>query len=256
MAWETDDSSGLLHHFIGTVQSSKWTTDATKQDPNSAFLQWEVSVDDALQSNFQGEVPDTLTVNITIGKDWVEDEAGEVVEHKDGLEMFKGSSAYGKIIGLVSGKSDNYGSNAEVMDGDGPVKVDMKGLAKYMQANKYEDPRQSGIWQGLTFEFRGIGFRYRNTQGDPYAQALPVRFIGEGAVAAPASSGKAEATVERDTLGIWTSAGADDETAATLADLANKAANHTAFAKDAVILPAVQANDDLKAAVLDASVFE
>lgn len=253
MPWDTDESSGLLTHFVGTVKESVWTTDAQKEDPNAPFLQWNVTVDDVLQESFQGTVPESLLVNITIGKGWVEDETGETVEHKDNLEMFKASSAYGKIIGLVAGKSDSYGSNAKAMDGDGDIKVDLTGVAKYMAANGYDDPRVSSIWNGLTFEFRGIGFVYRSTQGEPYAQSLPVRLV-DGAAPTPKKA-KAAPKATLDTVGVWTSNGADEATANTLNDLANSAKNHADFARQALVLPEVTASDDLKAAVLDESVF-
>lgn len=256
--WDTDDSSGLLHHFIGTVTESVWTTDSQRQDPNKPFLQWNVTIDDALQENFEGVTPETLLVNVSCGNGWTEDEEGLTVQHKDNLEMFKGSSAYGRIIGLVAGKESDYGSQAKVMDGDGDIgKVDLRGVGKYMGSHGFEDPRVAAIWVGLTFEFRGIGFVYRNQTGDPYAQALPVRFVGEnaGAEAPKAGKSKAAAKVERDTVGVWTSNGADEETANTLNDLANSAKNHSEFAKNALVLPAVQGSEDLKAAVLDDSVF-
>lgn len=256
MAWDTDDSSGLLSHFIGTVKESVWTTDSSRQDPNKPFLQWHLSIDDVLQENFEGTLPESIVANISIGNGWTEDEDGLTVEHKDGLENFKSSSVYGKIIGLVAGKSSDYGSNAVVKDGGPAPKVDLKGVAKYMQANGYDDPRRSDIWTGLTFEFRGIGFKFRGQNEDEvFANTLPVRLVGEGE-AAPAKAAKDEPVADRDTVGIWTAAGADEETAGTLAALANKAKNHSQFAKEALLLPAVKdGSEDLRAAVMDASVF-
>lgn len=258
MGWDTDDSSGLLSHFIGTIDESVWTTDSSRQDPNKPFLQWVVTVDDVQQENFEGTVPETITVNLSIGNGWVEDEDGATIEHKDGLENFKASSVYGRIIGLVAGKSSDYGSNAIIKDGDPAPKVDLSGLRKYMEANGYDDPRVAAIWKGLTFEFRGIGFKYRGQNDDEvYANTLPVRLVGEGeaATSTPKTAPKAAAAV-RDTVGIWSAAGADDETATTLNDLANKAKNHSQFAKEALLLPAVKdGSEDLKAAVMDDSVF-
>lgn len=262
MPWNVDDSTGLLAHFIGTVQSSIWTTDATRSDPNKPFLAWQVSVDDVMQDNFQGTIPETISLNISIGNGWTEDEDGLTVEHKDGVEMFKASSAYGKIIGIVAGKSDSFGSNVVVKDGGGDLEIDLAGLAKYMGEQGFDDPRVSNIWNGLTFEFRGFGFRYRDTKSDDevFQNVLPVRFVGVGEAAAeakPAKATKAEkaASEVRDTVGIWTSNGADDDTAKTLNDLANSVESHTAFVKQALVIPAVQESDDLKAAVMDASVF-
>lgn len=257
MPWDTDDSSGLLSHFIGTVNESVWTTDSQRQDPNKPFMSWQVTVDDILQENFAGTAPETLTVNISIGNGWVEDETGATVEHKDGLESFKSQSAYGRIIGIVAGKADDYGAQAVVKDGDGEVDVDLADVAKYMNANGYDDPRVSAIWTGFQFEFRGIGFKFRDQSlEDVFANVLPVKVVnvpGDTPKAAKPKGGKAKA--QRDTVGVWTSNGADDETASTLNDLANKAGNHAEFAREALVLPAVQGNDDLKAAVMDASVF-
>lgn len=177
MAWETDDSTGLLGHFIGTIDSSIWTTDSQKADPDAPFLSWAVTIDDILQENFTGKAPEALVVNTTIGKGWVEDETGETVEHKDGVETFKGSSAYGRIISLVSGKAKDYGSQAVVLDGDGDYKCDFSDVGKYMQAKGFDDPRVASIWTGIQFEFRGIGFKFRGQDGDPYQLSLPVRAV-------------------------------------------------------------------------------
>lgn len=261
MAWETDDSTGLLAHFVGTIDTSIWTTDSKRVDPNKPFLSWHVTVDDILQENFEGTPPESLVVNISIGDKWVEDEDGATVEHKDGIESFKGNSLYGKIISLVSGKNEDYGSNSIVKDGDGDIETDMTGVAKYMAANGYDDPRVAAIWQGLQFEFRGVGFRYRDTKNDDdvYQNVVPVRFLGvsvpgEAAVTKPQSAAAPEPV---NTVGIWQAAGADDETAQTLNDLVNSAANHAAFAKDALLLDGVKDNPDstLRDAVLDKSNF-
>lgn len=260
MAWETDDSTGLLAHFVGTVQKSVWTTDSQRQDPNKPFLSWLLSVDDILQENFEGTVPEGVTTNISIGNGWTEDEEGNTVEHKDGVTAFKSSSVYGKIIGLVAGKQDTYGSNVVVKDGGPEIEVDLSGVAKYMQANGFDDPRVANIWEGLQFEFRGIGFRYRDTKSDDdvFGNVLPVRLVGENAEVK--SGGTVTATksepVVRDTVGVWTSNGADEETANTLNDLANASPTHATFRKQALVLPAVKDNADLKAAVMDASVFD
>lgn len=259
MAWETDDSTGLLGHFIGTVETSIWTTDSQRQDPNKPFLLWHVTVDDILQDNFEGTPPESLPVNVSIGNGWTEDEAGETVEHESGVESFKGSTSLGKIINLVSGKTSDYGSNAVPMDGDGHIVTDMKGVGKYMAAQGYDDPRNSKVWEGLQFEFRGIGFKYRNQDGDPYQNVLPVRFVGEnggsdsdgGAKTKTAAKGK----VVKDTVGIWMASGASDETAVTLNDLINSATSHTQFTKQALVLDEVKSNDVLKGAVMDESVF-
>lgn len=255
MAWDTDDSTGLLAHFIGTVKESIWTTDSEKQDPDAAFLHWTVTVDDAIQSNFQGEIPDELSVNITCGKGWVDDEEGATVEHKEGLEMFKSSSVYGKIVGMVAGKESDYGDNAEILDGGPAPKFDFKGVAKHMQANGHDDPRVAAIWNGLQFEFRGIGFRYRGTKGQPFQQVLPVRLAGVGEVEAAPKAASKSAKEPVDTTPIWLTAGADAETADTLNDLVNSSKNHAAFAKQAVLLAGVKDNDELRFQVLESANF-
>jgi len=257
--WDTDESTGLLGHFAGLIRSSKWTTDSSRQDPNKPFLQWEVQVVDVLQENFTGKVPEEVTVNISIGNGWVDDEDGETVEHREGLEMFKASSAYGKIIGLVAGKQKDYGSNAQVMDGDGKLVCDMSGVSKHMQDKGFDDPKVASIWDGLTLEFRGIGFKYRNSEGDPFQQVLPVRLYDGASVPAEAkSSGKASAKATKeavDTTATWAEAGADSETATTLNDLANSAKNHSEFAKQALLLPAVKDSDTVRDAVMDSANF-
>lgn len=259
MPWDTDESTGLLGHFVGLVRSSVWTTDSQRQDPNKPFLKWDVQVLDVLQENFQGKVPEEMPVTISIGNGWTEDEDGETVEHKDGLEMFKASSAYGKVIGLVAGKASDYGSNAEAMDGDGKIVADLSGVAKHMQTNGFDDPRVASIWDGLTFEFRGIGFRYRGSKEEPFQNVLPVRLM-DGSTPEPAakSTGKASAKAAKDpvdTVPTWAGAGADDDTANTLNDLANSAKNHSEFAKNALLLETVKGSDSLRDAVMDSTNF-
>lgn len=256
MAWDVDDSTGLLGHYIGTITNSKWTTDSQKSDPNAPFLLWNVEVHDILQENFQGEVPADTKVQITIGKGWVEDEDGVTVEHKEGLEMFKSSSAYGKIISLVSGKSENYGNNAVVLDGDGPVAIDFKPVAKHMADKGFDDPRNSKIWEGLTFEFRGIGFKYKNADNDPYMLTLPVRLADPSGTTAAEVKQEAAARNYVNTQEIWTAAGATPDVAETLDELANAAKTHTAFMKDALLLPEVKESETLSAAVKDKATYE
>jgi hypothetical protein len=260
MPWETDDSTGLLGHFIGTITSSIWTTDSTRQDPNKPFLQWDVEVVDVLQENYTGKVPDDLTINVSIGNGWTEDEEGQTVEHKDGLESFKGSTSYGKIISLVAGKVNDYGSNAVPMDGDGKVTADLSGVAKHMQANGFDDPRVASIWTGLTLEFRGIGFKYRGSTDDPFQNILPVGLAGvdddhKPAAKATKAAAKAAPKEPADTVGVWAGAGADDDTANTLNDLANSAKNHSEFAKNALLLDVVKESDQLRDAVMDSANF-
>lgn len=264
MPWDTDESTGLLGHFIGRVDKSIWTTDSKREDPNKPFLQWDVTLLDALQENFQGKVPEEVVINVSIGNNWTEDEDGVTVEHKEGLEMFKASSSYGKIIGIVAGKADDYGSNAEVMDGDGKLVIDLSGVAKHMQTNGYDDPRVATIWNGLVFEFRGIGFRYRGSKGDPFQNVLPVRLVDSEEsgpnVAAPKNSGGKKAATKAaaepvDTVGTWSGAGADDDTANTLNDLANSSKSHSEFAKNALLLDAVKESDGLRDAVMNSDNF-
>lgn len=260
MPWETDDSTGLLGHYIGTIESSVWTTDSQRADPNKPFLSWHTTVHDVLQDNFEGTVPESIIVNVSIGNGWTEDEDGLTVEHKDNLEMFKASSAYGKIIGLVSGKASDYGSQAVVKDGDGDYKVDFRGLGKYMADKGFDDPRSSNIWEGLTFEFRGIGFKFRGQSDDEvYQLSLPVRFLAngyEGAVTKTASTPKASKAAAKqkeavDTVPTWQGAGADDDLSNVLNDLVNSAASHTEFARNALLLDGVKENDTLRDAVMD-----
>lgn len=259
MPWDTDDSSGLLSHFIGTIETSAFITDSTRNDPNKPFLSWHVTVDDVLQSNFEGTTPETMTVNISIGNGWVNDENDATVEHKDGVEVFKASSAYGKIIGLVAGKAEDYGSNALVKDGDGDLgKVDLTPVRKIMQENGYDDPRVAAIWQGLTFEFRGIGFKFRDQSADDvYVSPLPVRLVGADEVTTPATAkkGKAAAKEPVDTTSIWASLGADEEAATTINDLVNSSANHAAFMKNALMLDAVKESETLRDGVMDSANF-
>lgn len=262
---DTDDSTGLLGHFIGTVQTSFWSTPMAETDGKETAdwaqdtrLYWEVSIDDALQEDYGGTIPESLTLSFTCGKGWFADESGREIRHEDDAsdaeieagtakpKMIRGDSVYGKLIALCIGKINTW-TQMNVMDSGPELEVDLVDVGKFLSEHRTPDPRDAKIWEGIQFEFRGLGRPWTNKKGETVEarmKALPVRMLGAKDVA-----NKSEETTIADsesaTVVRWRDAGADDATVATLAALANAASSHTEFMKNAALLPAVKSNEAL-----------
>jgi hypothetical protein len=258
MGWGTREAGGLLGHFIGRVKKSEWDTNARfKGDGKNTLLFWEVEVRDILQESFDKVPPEEITVGIGIGSGWNADVDGYTVEFQDDptVEEFVNNSLYGKIVNLVAGETDTY-PGANVMDGGPELEVAFGGVGEYMAQHGHDDPRDARIWEGMIFEFRGVGFKYRN-QDEMRMKPVPARFIGVGegdGLDSDGPSEPAEAVQEAtrtDTTQAWVEAGASDDTAGTLAQLVRTSGSHSAFARNALVLDDVKSDDKLKAAVMD-----
>lgn len=199
---DPDDSSGLLGHFTGTVVGSVWSTPRAESNgkakgPNADKLKefWTVRVDEILQDDYDGADVPQVTVNWGVGTGWDvvgdddfnirhEDDPGdEAVESEKAKPIrIKGNSGLGKFLGLITGSRPNYNTEMgapKVMDGgDEDVEYDLTGCAEYLRANDLTDSRDSRIWLGTQFEFRGLGQKWRNMDGEPWMTPLPTRFLG------------------------------------------------------------------------------
>lgn len=185
MAWETDDSSGFLSAFAGTVKDTWFGTDPRYNNGDTTILFWLTSVDEVLEER-DGEIPEELTLSLPVGTGW-ETEDGASVEHSKGKEKFHASSVLGKLIDAVMGTVANFGNNASRTDGEELV-VDLEGLADVLP--KRGEPTQADVWKGLRFEFREVVFDFgpdkkaaKEKDGtQPHItsrRTLPVKFLGE-----------------------------------------------------------------------------
>ena len=272
--YATDESSGLLTHFIGTVKDSVWSTffaetegKTTGDFANETLLFWHVTIDDVLQGNYEasGTPPESISTSFGIGKGWLVDpENPDLIEHPDDTatfsKKFHANSGMGKFVDLVAGKYSKY-DGALTLDGDGEVaQVDLTGVRRVHAERGVKTLRQASIWNGLIFEFRGLGYPRQDKQA-PRARAMPVHFMGVSGEAqvTPQSGGQSISTAASNgALGDsapaveqWKAAGADEATVAMLMKLWETSSDPTSFIGNASLLPGVKSSDDLAKAVAD-----
>ena len=274
-----DESSGLLSHFMGRVKTGMWsnlfaeTQGKANQDfAMNTMLFWQVDVLDILQANYEvsGTPIEQLLVSYGIGNGWhPHPDNPNLVEHEDdsgsSLKKFHASTAFMKFVYIVSGKESGY-PNALVLDGDGDIgTVDLNGVKAIHAKYKVTTLRDASIWNDMIFEFRGLGFKSRNVP-DPRPRPYPVRFygvdpanvpeVGSGSETSTSTTNPAEAsngvggTVAPAQITAWGEAGAEPATVATLTKLWANAGTTDEFVGNASLLPAVQGNDALKAALV------
>jgi len=276
MPWDTDDSSGLLGHFTGTITDSWFSTDADYQDGKTVCLWWTVEVEEVLQEDYEGQVPEEVTNMLSIGSDWLTEDR-ETVTHKKGRSKFHSTSVYGKLLNIVLGKAEGYSQynqgrliEAELTDGGDDVDIDFGNLESVLQ--KRGDPEQAKIWNGLRFEFRGMRFNYgKGRDGNLMmsgSKPMPARFLGvvedaklEPAKAASKATKATKATAkaapapvaeERPDLGTaLTTVNATEAQTAFLNGALAEADSFAALSKAAFAIDGVSENSDLLAFVLD-----
>lgn len=280
-----DDRQGLLGWYSGTVIESFWSTDrvqskgkATWDGADDSKLFWLVRIDDVHQ-DYDQMVPPTMSAKMSIGKKWLPNEDGTFVEHEDAASdeevaagtakplYIKGSSMYGKFLGLTNGNYESYYTQTPVdpmvdepvvLD-DGPEPdYDLTGVRQEMNRLGRKDPRRADIWVGFQFEFRGLGFKYRQTKGTPGMNAVPVRFLGfdpEAHIDGSGAAGEAQSSngsVDPASVSL----SLPDDTEAGLVDdivkLVEVSSSHTEFMKQALVLDGVKTNNGVKSAVMDA----
>lgn len=252
--FKSDQSTGLLQHFAGTIGQSFAGTNAQYQDGTVVRVTWDVEDIEVLQEDYDGLVPDSIGVNITLGNGWDVDDNG-ILFHEDddmrvskGLEPkdFKQSSFMGNLISLIAGETDRYVGNPEVDDGGEELgELDLTDVLSYFESQGFDDPRDPNIWEGLRFEFRGVRYTMRN--GDSYGRTVPVRLLGTPDGSSKASESGPVAYAFSDLYGV------SAETEGKLNTALNKAKTQTQFVKSAIALgKEVKENEDLmKALVAD-----
>ncbi len=199
-SWKTDNSSGFLTGFVGTVQDSYADTDPNYQDGKVTLAIWDVSVDKVTQGGYEGEVPETVTVSFPMGKDWFSAD-GNLVEHPRNKDAFHASTMYGKLVDAITGAVENYGENASRTDGIDLV-VDLTSLLPELEERAGDaGPMDMSLWKGLTFEFAEVHFDFGENRktGDRIQtnRTMPVAVVGavedEPAKPAKAAAKKAPA---------------------------------------------------------------
>jgi hypothetical protein len=281
--FETDDSAPFVTYFAGTVTESYGDTPANQavaagrdvpdfDGADKTRIYWSVSVDDILQ-DWDNVPPESITKNWGIGKDWWADETGLILRHKDdpGDEaveagkakpiLFKEDSAYGMLLALIRGARKDWetqGNTPLVLDGGGKVEYDMRGLAAWFRQNGVYDSRDASIWVGHKFLFRGLGLIYRNTKGKPGATAMPVKWLGYGDVSDSPSSTAAAQGASSAPLDPADVAGTlpphtAPELVEQVASLASNATSFNDFRKQALMLPEVKEDEELRNVIMDQS---
>jgi len=282
-SWELDESSGFLSNFRGTVKDSYAGTDPRYNDGNTTLVIWEVEVAEVLQ-DFEGDVPEELTINFPLPPGW-ESEDGTTVEHEKGKEKFHASSIYGKLIGAITGNVDGYGRNVERTDGE-DLELGFDGLADVLAERGF--PQDTEIWKGLTFEFAEVRFDYginRKTKEAMVSnRTMPVSFVTEeggsakkaskpaakkaGAAkkaapkAAESTEDKVAAARAKAEAAKKAAAGSGDsnpfaelvddvDLAATLNQILDSSADYNAFVEAVLEVPEVVSDDELIAKLLD-----
>lgn len=285
---DTDDSQQLLGWFAGTVLDSIWSSSRVESEgkysgdgADNTKLYWHVRVDDVYQE-YDKMVPPTMTVSMGIGEKWHWDpEYRNLVRHEDdpGDEaveagkakpiLFKGSSLYGKFLGLCTGKYESYYTqtpidplvdDVRVLDDGPPIEYDLTGVsANFRERGITADSRDSSLWVGQRFLFRGTGFIYRQTKGTPSFRATPVAWLGydptasDSALSSTESASPAGPVVSPEEVALALPEGTPDGVIATVTQLVNSSTSHTEFMKKALKLDEVKGDADIKAKIMDAA---
>lgn len=154
-SWDIDESSGFLTNFRGRVADSYANTDPNYNKGESVLVIWEMEDLEVLQE-WEGDIPDPMVISFPVGKGWFTED-NELLEHERGKEKFHASSVYGKLVGTVAGRLENFGTNASRTDGE-DLDVDLSSAMPVLEERG--TPEHVGIWKGFTFEFAEVHFDY------------------------------------------------------------------------------------------------
>jgi hypothetical protein len=181
-AWGTDQSSGFLRHFAGTVKEPYFGTNPQINEGQTLLLTWPTTIDESLQEGFDEKVGEEETLLFSCGKDWETPDGGETAVHRSGndAKQFHASSAMGMLIDAIIGRVENYGENASRPDNE-ELEVDMADLADVLRSRGV--PTEAAVWDGLRFEFAEVLVDYgpdKKNEGQRIQskRAMPVKFLG------------------------------------------------------------------------------
>jgi hypothetical protein len=251
-----DETTGLLNWYVGTIEESFAGTNAQYRDGTVTRLTWETVVDDVLQEDYDGEIPPSITRNITLGDGWDTDEDG-VLYHEDdearierGLEAkdFKITSFYGNLIALIAGQTNDWSGKYEVIDG-GPdeLDTDLRPVMKYFESQGFDDPRDPKIWLGLTFEFRTIKVQFDREQS--YTRTVPVRLVNTPDAKSVKRSRKSAPKAEAEPFN-FEEFGADKVLSDKLNGILQSSRSESEFVQKALQVSGVPDNEALMAALV------
>src|SRR5215207_7425373 len=271
--WDADETDNRLSWFVGTITEDYYSDAVTESGGKATFQNadqiahyFTVAVDDVLQ-DYSGKPMETISLKLGLGKGWEKTPAGSAVRHEDDDEkdpdndkQFDIRSGFGQFLALIQGKRSAWTARRVVMLDGGPdeVEYDFAGVRDYMRKNDYSDPRESGIWVGTRWLFRGFGFQYTDEATELRATPRPVAFLGtsddQSAGKSKSAAGRTAKTVEvtPQQVGVKLSdAGSTctPEQAEQLAKLLETSSSHSAFARNALALPDLP--DEMKTAIMD-----
>jgi len=272
-----DNSSGLLTHFVGRVNKGLWSTifaesqgQTTGDFAQNTMLFWHVGVLDILQANYEakGAPVESILTSFGIGNGWHQTpDDPNLVEHEDDTDDYKkkfhASSALMRFVYLVSGENSAY-EGTKVLDGDDEnYSIDLSGVRQVHAQKGVKTLRDASIWDGMIFEFRGLGTPTRD-RPNPRAKALPVRYVGyeESEVTdlsqyvqqtsttnSAGASTRGLGTPEQHQVDQWISAGASGATVDILSRLHASSPSYEAFKGNAAMIGDVKDNEELLKAI-------
>lgn len=200
--WGTDESSGFLRHFTGTVKDPFFGTNPKIGDGRTLLLHWPVTIEEVQQDGLEDQVGEEETILFSCGKDWETPDGGETAVHSSGntSKLFHASSAMGMLIDAILGKVANYGENASRTDGDELV-VDMGDAISMLRSRGAAT--DAATWDGLRWQFAEVLVDYgKDKEGEPIVskRALPIKYLGvagDDPVAAKAKPAKAQTAAQK-----------------------------------------------------------
>lgn len=266
-----DDSPDFLSDFVGTVKLSFWDTPVgqalvdgrevpTFDNADRPQMYWQVTVDDITQEGWDKDQA-SIPVTFSIGGGWQLLENGTLVHEDDTAEKkrgFKPTSRYGQFLGLCFGREDEYKDIDKTDNVSKPVEYDMSSAAKFVR-NEVGNPRDAEKWIGSQWRFRGLGTQMRNVRlRDVRIRPYPVAYLGTngengggGSEGVQESGQESVGSLDPAVVAQLLPANTTPETVETLTKLIEVSNSHTAFLRQALVIPEVRSNDDLSKAISD-----
>lgn len=193
--WGTDESSGFLRHFTGTVKEPFFGTNPKIGEGRTLLLHMPTVIESVQQDGLEDQIGEEETILFSCGKDWETPDGGETAVHSSGnsSKLFHASSAMGMLIDAIMGKVANYGENASRSDGDELV-VDLTDAFDVLRSRG--DATAAATWDGLSWQFAEVTVDYgKDKSGEPIVsrRALPIKFLGVAGEDKAGSKAKAPA---------------------------------------------------------------
>ena len=218
-------SSGLIDHYIGTVEES-WFGINPQYQENVTLLMWRVRLDNPED---YPQLPDGYTQEqFSVGPVWESYDGGATIEYpgKENARV-NSNTQYGVIL------------TRAIHDWN------MRGVLE----SKGEGATEAKIWIGCRFEFTAEARKpFKNAQGEtvtPGPKVMPTAFMGEGETLL-----KPVEVFDLDSLGL------SMEELRDLTEAADKAENHGQFLDAAMKLTWLPSNGKVVTALADKSFWQ